>query len=347
MSSQNRRVLLVGEFGEGSLERSYQAALKSLAFEVRVFDIGNSIRSYCRFGRVGQTFNSFVPVEAWVRKANRDLVTNVFEFQPDFVFTFGHYQIQPGALAQIKSSTATLLVHIWPDTLLNVDANLISCLRLFDLVATYSDSSREHLQKLGAPNVAWIPLAGDPSLHPYLECDESEKKQYGADVTFIGGWRPEREAVLQRLVLFDLRIWGPDWGRRCRGNDDLLKRWQGRALYGEEFAKAVRSSKINLNIIDPLNYPAANMRFFEIPAAGGLQVCSRCPEMDEEFMHGEQIFYYQEDEALNELIASLLEDQPLRNKVAEAAQANVLSAHTYTKRVESILKHFENGAPSA
>lgn len=109
-------------------------------------------------------------------------------------------------------------------------------------------------------------------------------------MTFIGGWRPEREAVLAGLAGLDLKIWGPEWDRRCAGNAVVLKAWQGRPLVGTEFATAVAASKVNLNIIDPTNHPAANMRFFEIPVAGGLQVCSACPEMSGVFRDGEEIF---------------------------------------------------------
>ncbi|MCM3900851.1 MAG: glycosyltransferase [Pyrinomonadaceae bacterium] len=343
MNKRDRRVMLVGQFGPGALECSYRTAFESLGWEVMGFDIGHAIEHYCRVGRLGQAFNAFVPVAPWIRKANRDLVIQVVESQPDYLCTFGHYPIQAGALAQIRSASSAALVHIWPDTLANLVDSLIVCLPLFDLVASYSQSSLEHLQKLGARRVAWIPLAGDPSMHAAVACSESEKALYSADVTFIGGWRPEREKILSTLASFDLKIWGPDWGRRCRTNAALLKKWQGRALYEADFAKAVSSSGINLNIIDPLNFPAANMRFFEVAVAGGLQVCGLCPEMERDFVHGEHLFYYRDANELSDLIVTLVEDAPLRARVARSGQAKVLAAHTYTDRVRTLLQQFENG----
>ncbi len=181
-------------------------------------------------------------------------------------------------------------------------------------------------------------------MHSPAECKDSDKARYSADVTFIGGWRPEREAILSTLGSFDLKIWGPDWGRRCHGNRSLLKHWQGRALYEAEFAKAVSNSGINLNIIDPLNFPAANMRFFEIPVAGGLQVSSACPEMKRDFIHGEHLFYYRDADDLTNVIATLMANPPLRRGVAKVGQAKVLASHTYADRVRSILQQFENGS---
>jgi spore maturation protein CgeB len=143
--------------------------------------------------------------------------------------------------------------------------------------------------------------------------------------------------MLEALTQFDLKIWGPDWGRRCKNNLGIMNVWQGRALRGSEFAKAVASSKINLNIIDPTNYPAANMRFFEIPCAGGMQVCSPCPEMEQEFKNGETIFYYRSVSELSDQIRSLLDNSELRERVKHAAHRKVMEKHTYLHRVKQIL----------
>lgn len=337
-----RRVMLVGQFGPGALERSYRSAFQSLGWEVSSFDIKQAIDRHCRFGRWGKQINRFVPVDAWIRKGNRELVAESIAFQPDYVLTFGHYQIEPGALAQIRATTKSLLVHVWPDTLLNLTKSLVACLPLFDLLATYSRSTIESLERLGARRVVWVPLASDPSMCPQAS-DADSTKVGGADVTFIGGWRPEREAILSTLGQFDLKIWGPDWGRRCKNNPMILKSWQGRGLYESEFAECVERSKINLNVIDPLNFPAANMRFFEVPAWGGLQVSSTCPEMEQEFIHGEHIFYYKDADDLHELIPQLLQDHSLRDKVAKASQMKILAEHTYENRITSILRQLENG----
>lgn len=91
------------------------------------------------------------------------------------------------------------------------------------------------------------------------------------------------------------------------------------------------ASKVNLNIIDPTNHPAANMRFFEIPVAGGLQVCSACPEMNDVFRDGEHLFYYQDSAGLRPLLQTLLGQESLCRTVAAAGQALALSrTHTGT-----------------
>jgi spore maturation protein CgeB len=118
----------------------------------------------------------------------------------------------------------------------------------------------------------------------------------------------------------------------------LLRAWQGRPLYEAEFAQAVAACRINLNIIDPTNYPAANMRFFELPVAAGFQLSSPCPEMEDEFRHGEELFFYQDETELPSIVRTLLANDGLRARVAAAGRDLVLSRHTYQHRARAILE---------
>lgn len=334
------RVFIVGDFSTwaSAIESSYARALQGLGCEIHCFEINQAIARNCRYGRPGRVFNQFVPVDAWLRKANREMVVELARVKSHLMLVIGAYRVQPGALAQAVASGGVKTALVWPDTLSNLPDETIACAPLYEIVSTYSRASVPLWQRLGAAKAAWLPLAGDPSLFETsrVSIDSGSVMQVG--VTFIGGWRPEREALLSKLAVFDLKIWGPDWGRRCKNNRAIMKAWQGNGVYGMEFARVTRSSKINLNIIDPTNYPAANMRFFEIPTAGGLQVCSPCPEMEDEFRHGEHIFYYQHSDDLPDLLRSLLADDALRAKVAAAAHEKVLAAHTYTHRARRLLE---------
>lgn len=337
MHTNPGRVMLVGHYAIGALECSYRSAFDALGWQVHSFDISKAVDDHCRGGRLGRLFNTFVQVEPWIRKANRDLVLAAIEFQPDVLVSFGHYPLRVGALAQIRTSTHAALVSVWPDPFVNWNTHLTGCLPMFDLVATFSQATVPVFARLGAPKAAWVPLAGDPSLHTRTRCVSEDHAIYGADLSFIGGWRPEREAALSLLDGFNVRIWGPDWGRRAKRNSFIRKAWQGRAIYGAEFAKAVACSKVNLNVIDATISQSPNMRFFEIMMAGGLQLGSYCPEMAEMIRHGEHVFYFRKPEQLPDLLRQILENEGLRAKVAQAGYEAVLAGHTYRHRAEQIL----------
>jgi len=331
------RVMLVGYFGSATLECSYASAFQDLGSEVRCFDMVASERRYCRLGMAGRLFNEFVPVEPWIRKANREMVVEARRFTPDVLVVFGQNRVLAGALAQVRAMSSVAATYIWPDTLLNLSASMIAALPLYDWVGTYSRSTVPLFERLGGRRVEWLPLGADPHMHPVMP----PRPEFQCDVAFVGQWRPEREqalaVLLKDLPNLSLKIWGPDWGRRTR-NASILRAWQKRSLFGQEFSQTVASARIHLNIIDDTNYPAANMRFFEIPCAGGAQVCSPCPELAAEFKHGETIFYYRDLVELLELIRVLLKNDGLRQQVSQAAHEKVLSEHTYTHRASKILE---------
>ncbi len=331
-------VLLVGSSENGTLESSYCRALERLGYDVSYWIPLTALKRVLPRGLFFRLLTRYVRVEPWIRNANRDLVLRGRALDPDLILAFPNTVLRAGALAQLRASTAALMVFLWPDTLANLSTDQSVCLHLYDLVATYSRSTLGVLERLGARRVEWVPLAGDPELHLPLSRTPAEHEEMGADVTFIGGWRAEREAVLSELDGANLKIWGPDWGRRCGRSSPARRAWQGRALRGRDFARAVACSKISLNIIDPTNYPAPNMRFFEIPVAGGLQVCSACPEMESEFRQGEHLFYFRDPADLPDLIRSLLAEPSTRSRVSQQGQALVLEKHTYEHRVRQILE---------
>ncbi len=69
-------------------------------------------------------------------------------------------------------------------------------------------------------------------------------------------------------------------------------------MVGEEMATFFQRTRVNINVIDDTNFPSANMRFFEIPTAGGVQVCTSCPDMEGEFLDGRHLMYYNSLEQL-------------------------------------------------
>jgi len=325
--------MLVGSFGKGAFEHSYASAFKEIKCEVLTFDIIAAEMRNCRLGKFGQLFNKFVPVEPWIRKANRELILEVRKFKPEIIIVFGQNRVLTGAIAQIKAMLPIKIVFIWQDTMLNLSSHLINTLCLYDLICTYSKSNIIPLELLGGRRVVWLPLCAEP----HFNLNTIDK--FKCDISFIGQWRPEREAVIAEILNqfphLTIKIWGTDWKRRSH-NQKIINAWQGRPLYGIEFEQAILSSKLNLNIIDDTNFPAANLRFFEISCAKGLQLSSLCPEMEDEFKNGVSMFYFNTNEELVRIINYLLKNELLIEKVRLSAYEKVIEAHTYKQRAIQI-----------
>lgn len=120
-------------------------------------------------------------------------------------------------------------------------------------------------------------------------------------------------------------------------NQQIRKLVIPHAVLGKDMAKVFQKSRINLNRIDVTNYPAANMRFFEIPASGGLMLSSSCPEMSEVFKEFESVVYFKNNFELINKVEYLLNNDSRRMR--EVSHQIILNGHTYRHRLEKIISN--------
>jgi len=333
-------VLILGVEGDWGLMGSYGRGFKNCGANVHYWDLGAAVERYARLGPLGRTFSQFVPVEAWALKANRDLINKVIALSPDLLVWAGA-DVRAGAIAQIKVARPnTKVVLVWPDTLLNLSDRLIECSRVADLVAAYSSGAVVQFERLGARKVVWTPFAVDGELFPSsVETSSEERRKFICDVSFIGNFRPEREQQILRLLDAGVavKVWAAHtWPKLAKDKSQLERYFQGGPLLGAEMVKAMRCSTLALNLIDPMNFPGANMRVFETYACGATPLCSRCPEIEPVFPEGKSAFYF-DDDSLVAVTKELLRD-PVRIKaVGEHGRDQALAGHTYAHRAQAIL----------
>lgn len=332
-------LLVTGSASDFSLEASYRRGFTGNGHEVSAFDFGASMSRSARLGSLGSTFQQYVPVDIWTNKANRDLAVEVLRYKPDVLVLTGMSKIRGSTLAFIKSATDVRILVIWPDTLLNVPAEYVSAAPFIDLVAAHSQAAVSVFRTWGFRSVKWIPFAGDLELHE----PPHEAPPILYDVAFVGSNRSERESAIRHIIAklprLRIRVWGPYWQR---SRHPEVRRIASREhVSGSRFARIANQSLINLNIIDDTNFPGSNMRFFEIPAAGGLQVCSACPEMEDLYRHDEHLYYYHSDDELIEVIESCLANPDRTERVRRAFHAQVREADNYLVRSQQLLEALE------
>ena len=336
-------ILIVGQNLGWNLEASYARAFQRLDWQVHFWDPGTALRRVARGFRVGRLFSAFVNVEAWLRKANLELLHVTSELRPELVLVIGTEGVRAGTLGQLRAQLPTALIYcLFPDTPHNLVPDRIQSLPMFDRVITISPAWIGAFERLGAKRVNYLPPAADTDVHrPAAEHDGKSSKQH--DLAFIGNWRPEREAFLEQLAEFDLRIWGSDyWKRNTLRSSGLSKRWQGRQLVGADFARACAETRILLNIIDGVGWPGPNMRAFEQPACRAFSLSTRTPTITEIFTEGENIECFDSAEEARDKIVFYLKNESARQRIAKKAhELIVLGGHTYLDRARKVLSWVE------
>ncbi len=170
----------------------------------------------------------------------------------------------------------------------------------------------------GIENVSWLPLACDPEIHGRRDCD----LKY--DLAFVGNSFPgERERL---LMLIQHRISKSFIGNR----------------YLDEMAETYSASKIvfNRSLRDDLN-----MRVFEGLCSGALLLTNSLPEsagQDVLFQDRKHLVNYADDDQLYEVLDYYLSHDAERLRIAEQGRQDVLRAHTYRHRMETILNTISN-----
>lgn len=218
-----KKILLVGLTHPQALESSYHSAATHLGYEVMQFDIESRMAKYVKLGKLGKTLHLFLPVDAWTRKMNRELIVTARQYRPDFLFYFTEAPVLYGTLATIKTALPeTSIIWIWPDTPMNLGPHSVNSAKLVDITATYSSSTIPVFTKLGFNNPVWVPLGGDPFMH---KNDIRIQGDFTCDISFVGGWRPERERVMKSIARHFkdniIEVHGPLWETNCK--DEFLK----------------------------------------------------------------------------------------------------------------------------
>jgi glycosyl transferase family 1 len=336
------KLLIVGTINNFCLETSYANAAEGLGHEVLRFDPRSVTKKYIKFKKFGEKLHDFVPVEAWTRKMNRELIVLAKDTAPDFILLFGNAKILFGTLVTIRLILPSAkIIWVWPDTPMNLESHNLDNAKLFDLSATYSSSTMESYSLLGFNNTQWVPLAGDNFMH-YNKVPSAD--EFACDLSFVGMWRPERERIMTAInnnfPELNIELHGNYWQRNC-SDKHLMKRWKGAGFYAKELSGFFNKSRININIIDDTNYPAANMRFFEIPVSGGLQLVSPCPEMEVHFEDKKNILFFKDEKDIIEKIRWILGNAAKAQEIRQAAHDLVTTQHTYTNRLTAILNYFK------
>lgn len=335
------RVLILGESGNHCLETSFEKAFIELNCEVYLFDTRKAVHEFAHFGVIGRNLHRFFPVDAWLRKANKRIAEFALKWRPDIVISFTGAEVLPGTLAFIKSTLDVKTVWYWADPLPNMSDYFRESMCITDVAATYSNASIPVLRRMGLESVIFLPFAADKDAHYMPAC---QNKSYRYDLSFVGSWREEREhalsVIVKRFPDLNIKISGPYWNR-CK--DVAVKKSASAApLYGKDFSSLVQDSFINLNVMDTTNYPAVNMRFFEIFAAGGNQLCGGGPEMRDVFRDREHVLYFDNDDRLIEQLSFALSNKQIVEQYKFRAQELLLKDHTYTSRAKILLDSCKN-----
>lgn len=346
-------ILIIGSLSHwNALEKHYYKYLTLLGAEVTIYPFPDHITNFRNqhiVNKVRYKYNFFVKNE--ILKLNLNLISFIRSNKFDIIWIFKGNDILPETLLSI-SELGCKLVNYNPDhpfirTFKSGGGNEIEeCVPLYDLYLSYSRQLLKDLDLRYNKNLrtAYLPFGFELEDHLYNEIQGKANREGWelSNICFIGNPDTElRFKTLEKIINYNLPIdiYGSGWNNYFK-NTKSAKIYDG--VYGIEYWETLRKYRIQLNIFRPHNYNSHNMRSFEIPAVGGIQLAPLSDEHSEFFVPDEEIFLFDTNESLLDKAEHILSfSNEDINKIREnSRKRSINSGYSYEQRAQVVYDNF-------
>ncbi|MEF9437970.1 MAG: glycosyltransferase [Candidatus Mariimomonas ferrooxydans] len=123
----------------------------------------------------------------------------------------------------------------------------------------------------------------------------------------------------------------------------LGRSYGGEFVWGEEYAKVVKLSKIFLAFdAQPHIRKSMSARMYTAVGCGAFYMCQHVDGIEEVLEPGKEIITFQSEQEMIDMIRYYVKNDELRKKIAEAGSRRVLKEHTYEIRMRQMLRIIED-----
>lgn len=320
-------VCMLHAYGDPTREYSYEyynfyQSLKQMGYEVELFDYMGELRT---LGKAGM---------------NQSLLARVQAFQPTVaIFSLYTDQFEPEVILALRDHTKTFC--FFHDDTWRVDYSRFWA-KHFDYFSTPDLQGELKYRETSLPNAIYFPFGCNEQIFRPLAIP----KQY--DVSFVGGWHPYRQWIIQRIQQAGIRVAVFGYG------------WPAGEVDQTRMVRIFNQSRINLNLSNSASWdlrylvssPRAlinrlrskknieqmKARIFEVNGCGVFQLSyyveglANCYEIDREMS------VYADVDDLIEKIQFYLAHETLSASIAEAAYQRTMRDHTFAQRFQHVFK---------
>lgn len=336
-------VAVVGPIYGGSLPITGYVvrALESLGHRVTWVDHSVHHRSYEVFGAYRDPRHRASMQGRFADILSMSTLTQLSEDPPDLVLAMAQAPMSQGALEHLrrkKFPTAMWFVENYRH--LTYWQHLAPAYDHWFVIQ--QGDCVDALRRAGAPQVSYLPMAADPSVHRPLALTANEQLEFGADVSFVGAGYANRRELLPRWLSkeWTFKLWGNEWDN-AGPLSSVLQR-SGARIDTDTCLKVFNATAINLNLhshtgtgLDPAG-DFVNPRTFELAACGAFQLADQRTLLPDLFREDELVSFSRPEDVPS-LIRTWLRDAVGRRTIGELARQRVLQQHTYEHRMKDLL----------
>jgi spore maturation protein CgeB len=335
------KLLLIGTDEVWAIENYFIKYLSKWLPDIQLFRLNIFSKKYSTLYKVVNKldFNK----NFFLNNLNKSLIQTVKEYRPDVVLVFKGMEIYPSTLLKLKDM-GIKLANYNLDHPFNFSSrgsgnrNVLNSFSLYDLHISYSTRIIQEIKdKCDIPS-KFLPFGFDLEEDLY---EEIQTKEEIVKCCFVGTPDKTRYQLIKDLLDAGIAIdlYANDWKSFFSTSNKLLRIFP--SVYSVDYWKAVAAYRVQLNIFRPHNYNSHNMRSFEIPGAGAIQVAPFSQEHLLFFEEDKEIFLYRKAEELPVLIKKILEmdkDESLLIR-KNARERSVNGGYSYANRSQQLLSY--------
>jgi spore maturation protein CgeB len=329
------KVLIVGSNGPSAIERYYVKYLRQFGATVHHYPSADIVYKQLSKNILNRILFK-TKLRTWYRGVNKELLKKADELKPDIIWVFKGMEIYPETLKQLRKKNFTL-ANYNPDHPFIIagsgsgNKNVMRSVGIYHLHFCYHNSLRKEIEERFHIPTVFLPFAFEHTDMIYT--DPSEITEINK-VCFQGNPDKYRVSKIELLTAhgFDVDVYGIGWQRTRLSRNKHIR------IFGiaprPEFWKMNQQYRLQLNLFREHNFGSHNMRTFEIPAVGGIQLTPYSDEQAAFFEDSREIFFFNGDHDMIDKIRTIFSMQPEMIKAirASARKRSMESGYSFEDR---------------
>ena len=274
-----------------------------------------------------------------LKQINKQFKKQVAQYKPDVIWVFKGMEIFPESLQWAKEQKIKLVNYNGDNPFLfsgkgSGNKNVTNAISLYDLHLTYNRAVKEEMEKEYHIKTEILPFGFDIEETIYDEC---KKEQEINKVCFLGNPDKHRGFFLQKLAEKGVQIdlYGNDWDKFVQHPNVQTFT----PVYADDCWLVLRKYRVQLNLMRPHNPDTHNMRTFEVPAVGGIQLAPYTPDHEIYFTPEKEIFLYTDmDNCVQQINKIISFTTSQTNLIRQSARARSIDAgYSYAERAKQAI----------